>query len=843
MTGTWAESEEDDVMSPSPSVMRKWGGRSLAAVLFAAALPALAAAQAHVVLTGRILDGGDGTPVAGASVTLLPASGAAAWQTRITTSDSRGEYRFADLPRGRYSLSVERLAYGAVTLEVTLERDAPLYVSVHMTPDPFRLEALTPRNSPAALPSLVVPSPGVSGGGEVESRAAAVRARQERFLSHDVRQLSHADLREANTLAEDDILRAFQRGPGVTTRDDFSAELWTRGAAAGQTVLLFDDIAIMGGLHALGIFSGVNSDMLSAARFEPGVSGAALQGGGAGVISVESRSRLRDGHSGTAALSPASARFATDGRLSERIAWAIGARRSYIDVLSSIANDLTPGPGRLPYAFADMTARVDVALAGPARIEASGFWQDDGISGDVPEVAYGNAGNWGALVARTSVIVPVGRALMRHTLGVSSFDASVRITDTALERSPLHPSTENHSRALVWESRIDGADADAPWSVGIRATRERHAYNGPGIDLARLLSAEEFARRGITELTPVILDIERARLLTQDRTTRIALWGEQRRPLSDALDIAYGLRVETGDRVRSSSARLAPRLQLRYRAPLSPLSLSAAIGRSWQYTQSIARTDVLRTGLRASEVIVQADEDSPALRSDIATLGAELWQGSSWLFGANAWVRASDGILIPLPAPGAIDGPRAPVSAHGNAHGVELSARRLEGRVRGFANYSLSWSRHRVGTRSFAASEDRRHVANLGVVGDVRPSLQLGATWRLGSGAPYTRITVLDTGCNATLGCDGATVLYGTASGQRAGAYASLDLMTEWTREYASWSLSVYGQLRNALGSANAVTYHSSCVCLAGGSDGARLGDRFDRGLPRLPIVGMRVRF
>jgi hypothetical protein len=133
----------------------------------------------------------------------------------------------------------------------------------------------------------------------------------------------------------------------------------------------------------------------------------------------------------------------------------------------------------------------------------------------------------------------------------------------------------------------------------------------------------------------------------------------------------------------------------------------------------------------------------------------------------------------------------------------------------------------------------------MSVVTDVRPSWRIGGTMRAESGAPYTRITLVSTACRADRECGPTSpVLLGTASGQRGPTYASLDLMTEWTHAFGTWSLSAYGQLRNALGSANAVTYHSSCLCVAGRTqDEAWLGDRFDRGLPRLPVLGLRARF
>jgi hypothetical protein len=810
-------------------------------MVLASIMPVRALAQVSAALSGTVVDGAAGTPVAEAMVVLTALDPSIGDRPARRTTGRDGAYRFTGLHYGRYALAVERVGYRSATLEVTLERHEPVVLSVVLEPVPFPLDAMAPGRAAVRGPSLISSWSHVSPVAGLDGRAQAVRFRQLASLSTDVRQLSHEDLREANTLAEHDILRAFQRTPGVGTRDDYSADLWTRGASAGQTTVFFDGVSVIGGLHALGVLSGLNSDVLGIATFQPGVSAASVQGAGAGVVSVESRSWM-DGGSATIGMSPVSARASATGRLSDDIGWTLGLRRSYVDVLSALVADVVPANG-IPYAFGDVTGRLDARVGSGSRFEGSFFWQDDRVFGDVPGFAYGNHGAWGSIVARASFVTSFSEAVVRSTIGTSSFDASVLAAPSGgAERSPLHPATENRYRTLVAESRIDAAGG---WSAGILAARERHEYNGPGIDLARLLSPEELSRRGIAELAPIIVDIERSRLLATNEMTRLAAWGERRMRLTDGIELDGGLRVEAGDRVAGSRVRFAPRLRARYRAPGSPIAVSAAYGRAWQYSQSVARTDVLRPGLRASEVLVQADAETPALRADLVTVGAEAWAGSTWLVGATGWLRESAGVLLPEPTPGVIDAPRLPVAATGHARGVELSVRRLEGRIRGFANYTRSWSRHRVGAREFDASEDRRHMANIGVVADVMPALMIGATLRAQSGAPYTRITLIDSDCMPSSLCQNPPpVLIGTPGGQRAPAWGSLDFMSEWTHAFDDWSISVYGQLRNATNRANAATYHSSCLCVSGeAARNADLHDRFDRGMPRLPILGLRARF
>lgn len=834
-------------MDSAPSVRARLGAAALVSLCL---LVGAGGARAQAALHGRVFDEIDGTPVVGATILLREVGLADSARSKLggepfahrTATDEEGRYRLGGLTRGRYAITVDRFGYRSARLEVALDRDDPLSVSVLLEPVAFGLAPISLHRLRGGGPSLIEPGPGADDAPGPE-RTAAIRTRQRRFLSGDVRQLGHGDMRESNTLGEDDLFRALQTLPGVARRDDYTADLWTRGSPAGHTVVTFDGMPVAGALHALGTMAGLNSDMLGAATFQPGVVSASSQGAAAATIAVESRSPATGPQSTRLGVSPISARFTTDGRPSDRVAWAVGARRSHFDLWSALLDGLSPGGREFRYAFADLTGRADVALSRRSRIEVSGFLQDDRVFGEVAEVASGNEGVWGSRVARASLVTAYDGLVLRHTGGVSGFNASMKTA--ASDPAPTHPPTENHFRTLVWESRIAAPGAPEPWSLGLTVRRESYDYNGPNVGFASLLTPEELARRGRVDLTPLLGGLGQDRLRLSGDATRIALWGERRVQLANRLEMQAGLRVETGHAVQGDRARFAPRLLVRYRHHGAPVALSAGYGRSYQYTQSIGRTDVLRSGLRVSEVLAHAGDDTPALRSDLATMGIEAWGGEAWLFGVTGWLRETAGILTRQPTSGPLDQPRPQVGSVGTARGLDLSVRKLTGRVRGYANYGLSWAWLRTGDRTFEASENRRHVANLSVMTDARPTWQIGGTVRLESGAPFTRVTIVSTACRADEDCgDASPVLLGTTGGQRGPTFASVDLMTDWTHEFSSWSLSVYAQLRNVLGRSNAVTYHSSCLCVedAAGDEGW-LADHFDRGLPRLPVVGLRARF
>jgi len=256
-----------------------------------------------------------------------------------------------------------------------------------------------------------------------------------------------------------------------------------------------------------------------------------------------------------------------------------------------------------------------------------------------------------------------------------------------------------------------------------------------------------------------------------------------------------------------------------------------------------------------------AGDTIPAVRSDVATLGAETWLGAQWTVSANLFLRREQGVAVPEPAPGSLNAMRPIfVTAAARAHGVELSARRLVGRWTGSIGYSYGVSRldavsGQNGERyTYPSPADRRHVFDLTAMYRFGAGTRVGAAFTAASGAPYSRFLLGVAPCDSAGGggtCLGDTtaLLIEGPNGERTPAYVSLDLLFDWSHRMRSWTIGAFLQVRNALNLANAVTYTGSleqCTrpnppTLVLVRDG--VCDRFERGVPILPLAGIRVTF
>jgi hypothetical protein len=785
---------------------------------------------------GTILDAGTGQPLPNAVVLLEPrpggvltVAGSGAWASGLSqVTDALGAYRFSDLAPGEYRLLVRRIGYHPAVVDVDLRQTDPLRLSVGMTVQPIWLEpaAVTASRAPFVLTA------------ETDSatlgRADLELFRQDEYLESDTRALTAADVTEALTLGETDLLRALHRFPGVSTRDDYTAELWTRGAPWSQTRVYFDGMPLFNPLHTVGVFSGFSPDAVGAAFFHPGGRSAALGEGAAAVLDLTSRPARGTELGGAAELSLVSARLALDGPLGNRAGWTVAGRRSYVDLATELFSD---SAGQVPYAFHDVAGRVDVPFDGASALEVSALWEQDVVRGTVRDLLRDNQGSWGNAVVRASFTAPAGAVATRHTLGVSRFAANVTqlvlggaAADTVV---PSHQDTENGITTLKLAGSLE-AGGPHRWIAGYELTALSQRYAGP-------------PPRPYPEVVdPDTLTLRAQRVL-------LALW-TGRRWMTGRFALDVGLRAEVpGDVANAPTVGLAPRVTARYAVSPS-FAASAAYARTYQYTQALAPAGpAVGPDLHVSDVWLMANDTLPALRSDLITLGAEAWLGAGWLGGATVYGRRTTGIAVADPRPGSLSPPRPLfVPATGRAAGFELTARRLMGRVTGSIAYSEGIAVLEAAGWTYPSSADRRRVLDVTALVRLTSNLRAGGALTAASGAPYTRFVLGSVPCDTTLALCADTLFATTAvqdpNANRTAAYVGLDLLGEWHHAFRSWAMTVFVQLRNVLNRANAVTYVGSFPNCTETSPtrrpvGGGVCDGFDRGLPLLPLVGVSVRF
>jgi hypothetical protein len=806
---------------------------------------------------GTVLDAGTGAPLAGATVLLQPelvgafpagpASGSPfAAAARAVLSDAAGTYQFDALPAGVYRIYVTRYGYRPWSVVVELRGAGVSPLGIALAAEPIPLQPLR-----STAQSRGPYETGEAVGAELDmARLVVLEQRRRQFLTTDSRELTHADVVEAITLGEPDVLRALQRLPGVSTRSDYTAELWTRGAPWSHTRVYFDGVPLFNPLHALGMVSGIGSSSVGAVWFHPGVRPASMAEGAAGVIDLQSRRASGGGElNAHADVSLVSAGLALDQRvLDGRAGWMLAGRQTYLDWLTGLARRAGgDGEAAFPYGFSEVTGRVDAWLGERTAIEASGLWEQDFLDSVSERDTLAMRAEWGNSAGRVSLTARIGGLNSRHTVGGSAHDS--RVMPGAWRDSwrvgqvPASGSTAwRLSESAVAYAGLTGTVWPEPatlagpaWSAGYALDRYSARYYGPQV--------LPIPRMGHVPLADAPGYPATGNSRWQDALPVAAVWGERMLQAGDRLGMRLGMRIEgSPDIADAAPIRLAPRLSARY-AVTSEVAVSAGVARVYQYTQALAPGGVHVASLTSTDAWLVAGPNVPAIRSDIVTLGLESWLAPGRLVTVNGFGRAAAGLAAPDPRPGRVFQRPLFVNGQNRAWGVELSARQVTGVATGSVSYTFSRSLMEAAGLTYPAAGDRRHVLSTTTMLRVSPSLRLGAAYTAATGVPFTRVIAGAEECTTEPGCDPERLPWmSVPHGERAPHFASLDLLLDWSRRLGAFEVGAWAQLRNALGRENATVFTGDAAGCTLVGCGDELRSAYERGVPRLPVLGLRVR-
>jgi hypothetical protein len=743
-------------------------------------------------ITGSVIDAATAAPIAHANVTLTTIDGFGLLSdprgslsplaiARTVTTSATGVYRLTDVPIGTYRLYVQRIGYSPTTLEVRLEGTGTSSLSIGLVVLPVRLRPVEVR-----APDGGAASDNRSAATIDDERVAAVRARQQAFLSTDARELTTADVTESATLGGRDVLRSLQRLPGVTQLDDWSAKLWVRGNRWDHNRIYYDDLPLFDPLQALGQTSGVSADAIGAAFLHPGVRPTSLGGEGATRIDLRSRSAGGAGDwQGVAQLSPFGASAALDHERSDGSAgFALTAAHTLGEWLPNGAIRFNALGDRL-ISDAQLTARGDLDLGDGRRLETSGLLSRD-VRRFHSESGYEPGQDWGNVVARLTFRAPVGSLATSTTVGASHFASGSNrwiaqaspdtgFVVSAVQIEPVMSTVDY----LTLVGRIGPMSSSRSVSTaGYDLILQRSSFAGPRLSIYwGDFSIDQTSRR--------------------DALAYGSLWGERRMELGGRLSIETGVRVDVGG---SGLDALRPAGSAQARFAASPRTwLSIGASRAHQYVQRIDLPTAAQ-GATAPGLWLTSGADVPMMSVDNAMAGLERWVGSGVLLSANAYTRQTTDIITDDPTSGPLVQRPLFVSANESAHGIELSGRKITGRTTALLGYSYARATMHAQGQTFTAPASRTHA--LDAASTVRfGSLDVTGAYTLTSGAPFTR-TVFDPSKKA--------FERDAPYAQRLPAYSSLDLSVDYSRRVRGASLSVFAGVQNVLGRMNPTWYQTS---------------------------------
>ncbi|AFE03674.1 TonB family protein [Corallococcus coralloides DSM 2259] len=730
--------------------------------------------QGPVNFSGQALERGTRKPLVGAEVVLTELD-------RSTVTDEDGRFAFRGVPVGTHPVVVVMGNYDRFKTQETIEEGKETRATYYVQKRIFS---------------------------QYETVVRSDRERKEVTRTT----ITVAEVQRVPG-TQGDTLKVVQNLPGVARPAFNGGALVIRGTSPQESGVFLDGLRIPILYHFGGLTSVYNSDLLEAVDYLPGNFSAYYGDITGGVINVRSREPRTDRLHATVGISLIESNAVVEGPITDTLSFAIGGRRSYIDlVLKAVPFDddsLQVAPR-----YYDAQAKLVWKPSRRHTFTLQGLTSRDRLALLLDQPADGDPTVNGGLDVTTGF----NQLRLRHQFreGKLLLDTHGLVGNTILDFQIGERGLRIASTDLYLRPTVEYAFNDNVTVAG-------------GLDVVANLanvtaSIQQPPREGEPPSPLVTEDL----INIDGKFTQYypSAWAEVRwRPLQDLL-VVPGVRTESYIFTDQQEVKrtVNPRLAVRY---------------------ALTETLTLKGGAGVYHSPPVQDEPSPgfgnpdlgAKRSLQYSVGAEWQARPEWFVGSEVFYNDLDDLIVRSNARVVRDGESVPENLKnggvGRIYGFELLVRRaLTDRLFGWISYTLSRSERRdaPGARWRKFDNDQTHVLTAIASYKLPKGWEVGARFRFATGNPTTPVL----GSKRDDTTDVFIPYYGLVNSQRLPSFNQLDIRVDKTLIFDTWSLDLYLDLTNAYNnqSVEGVAYNYNYS-----------KREYFKGLPILPVLGLKGAF
>lgn len=489
---------------------------------------------------------------------------------------------------------------------------------------------------------------------------------------------------------EADIIKTLQLLPGTTRGVEGSSDLFVRGGAADQNLVLLDGAPIYNNSHLFGFLSVFNSDILEKAESVNGGFPAEFGGRLSSVLDITSINRIADktAVSGDVGLI-ASGFFIEQPLVKEKLGVWVAGRRSYIDQVVKLTGE------ELPYFFYDFNGKVIFKPSRRNQFSLSHYKGEDilDFSRRESSESYGFTSSYSS--GNNS------QTLQWRHLYPGSWSSQLALTRTAfsyeLRNSFMKDELNAFSLIEDYGAKLT-FEKDSVWSrnnvkAGIDLTKHSvspNIVNSTGL-FTRILESSETSGRMIHEVSPFI---------------------QQEIFVGEKLLINAGFRGSFALLENKRYFTPEPRLSLRFSLQENQ-SLKLSYSRMAQYMHRISNSAV---STPADIWYTVTDSIQPQRSHQFAAAWQRFGTRSGIFLSAEAYYKEMSNLTGYEEGTNLFFNPDFEsklIQGRGRAYGLELLLRKEAGKLTGWLSYTLSWSLRQYNEINrgdwFPSRYDRRH--------------------------------------------------------------------------------------------------------------------------------------
>ncbi len=675
-------------------------------LLFIVALTIRGVATDVVTLSGYLKDKSNGEWLIGATVYIPQLKTGA-------ISNSYGFYSIS-VPGGKYSVTFSFIGYQSQTPEIDLTQSKQL--NIMLEEDARQIDEV------------------VVTGEKKDRNVENLQMSMEKVQVKMLKQLPAF-------MGEVDVIKSITLLPGIQNGGEGSSGLYVRGGGPDENLMMLDEAPVYNASHLLGFFSVFNSDAIKDVQVFKGGIPAEYGGKASSVIDI----RMKDGNSQQLGVSGGigniSSRLTVEGPIiKDKWSFIVSGRRTYADYLGRLAGVEALKENKLY--FYDLNLKTNLQINDKNRVYLSAYTGDDYFKvGESIYMRWGNltsTARWNhlfsdKLFSNTSLIL----SRYDYNLGVpgnaaDQFDWTSRITDYNFKEDfSWYLNSKNKLTLgfnLIYHHFQPGeVDAnDGSYFHDVKLTNYNALDNSLYISNEQSIGARLSLRYGL-----------RYSYFQQIGKGTVRKYQDPEHPKEDEVIgvIEYG----SGKLVPPSYHNIEPRLAVKY--TLDPQSsLKASYNRMAQNLHLISNTNSptpLDIWLPSSTYIKPLLVDQVGMgyfrnfKNNMFETSAEFYYKKmrnviDYIDGADLFLR--ENLETEL------------LRGNGYSYGLELYAKKQEGRLTGWVSYTLSKSMRKIPGinegKEYPSSYDRTHNVSLVTNYDLTKRWVFSTTWVFLTGTP-----------------------------------------------------------------------------------------------------------
>lgn len=524
-------------------------------------------------------------------------------------------------------------------------------------------------------------------------------------------------------MGESDLLKAVRLLPGSAQGMEGSADLFVRGGAADQNLVLLDDAPVYNAGHLLGFLSVFNPDILDKVDVIHGGFPAEYGGRLSSVLNVTTISRLADRTTVSADAGLTSSRVKIEQPVAkDKAGFWLAGRGSYVD---KVVQYMTGKD--VPYQFYELNGKFIFHPSASDKIELSHYTSGDDLDFLRDDDQDGKG------MHTTHRATNMSQTFKWRHMNPGSWQSDLSMFHTSYGYHTMNA----YKREYQVSATSDIEDFGARLSLRKDSLWGRATF-GTGMEWIRhQISPKVLNSEGS------ISDVVESGSSHGKRVNEFAVYVQQEWPVSEKLVVNAGVRGSLAVAPSRKYVFPEPRISLRY-AIGDDRALKFNYSRMVQYLHRISNSSV-------STPIDVWFPVTDSIRPQTSHQFAAAWQRfisvEKIFLSAEAYYKSMKDLVAYEEGTNFLfksDFESRLLQGEGKAYGLEFLVRKESGKLTGWISYSLSWSWRRYdglnGGQWFRARYDRRHNGAVVAQWVLGKRWMVSAVWEYISGARFTPV-------------------------------------------------------------------------------------------------------